>query len=174
MSIFTTAGPSIMYLEHFHAIISSIAYQFKRAMNSLIKLVNLASRDQLSSFVAPICGSATITALKKRRKPASDLLLWVKSSGASLPNALQKTLDLKSVHALSCHGRDDMISRHNCIRDKVISACSGTLLSPICDQKRLLLINIAKLAEFSCLHGMPVNQQHWKLPSILPYSQASL
>ena len=41
-------------------------------------------------------------------------------------------------HAVSCHGRADMISRHDCIRDKIISACSGALLSPISEQKSLL------------------------------------
>ena len=41
-------------------------------------------------------------------------------------------------HAASCHGRGDMISRHDRIRDKIISACSGALLSPISEQKSLL------------------------------------
>ena len=39
---------------------------------------------------------------------------------------------------MSCHGRGDMISRHDRIRDKIISACSGALLSPIFEQKSLL------------------------------------
>ena len=39
---------------------------------------------------------------------------------------------------MSCHGRGDMISRHDRIRDRIISACSGALLSPICAQKSLL------------------------------------
>ena len=44
------------------------AYQFdERAMNSLTKLVNLASRGQLPSFVAPAFCSATLTALNKKK-----------------------------------------------------------------------------------------------------------
>ena len=41
-------------------------------------------------------------------------------------------------HAVSCHGRGDMISRHDRIQDKIISACSGALLSPNSEQKSLL------------------------------------
>ena len=41
-------------------------------------------------------------------------------------------------HAVSCHGCGDMISRHDSIPEKIISACSGALLSPICEQKCLL------------------------------------
>ena len=41
-------------------------------------------------------------------------------------------------HAVSCNGRGDMISRHDRIRDKIISACSGPILSPISEQKSLL------------------------------------
>ena len=48
------------------------------------------------------------------------------------------TLDVMGDHAVSCHGCGDMISRHDRIRDKIISACSGALLSPICEQKSLL------------------------------------
>ena len=48
------------------------------------------------------------------------------------------TLDVMGDHAVSCHGRGDMISRHDRIRDKIISACSGALLSPISEQKSLL------------------------------------
>ena len=44
-------------------------------------------------------------------------------------------------YAVSCHGPADMISRHDRIRDKITSACSGALLSPICEQKNLLLDN---------------------------------
>ena len=48
------------------------------------------------------------------------------------------TLDVMGDHAVSCHGRGDMISRHDRIQDKSISACSGALLSPISEQKSLL------------------------------------
>ena len=41
-------------------------------------------------------------------------------------------------HAVSYHGRGDMISHHDRIRDKIISACSGALLSRISEQKSLL------------------------------------
>ena len=48
------------------------------------------------------------------------------------------TLDVMGDHAVSYHGHGDMISCHNRIRDKIISACSGSLLSPISEQKSLL------------------------------------
>ena len=48
------------------------------------------------------------------------------------------TLDVMGDHAVSCHGRGDMISRHDRIQVKIISAYSGALLSPICEQKSLL------------------------------------
>ena len=38
------------------------------------------------------------------------------------------TLDVMGDHAVSCHGRGDMISRHDRIREKFISVCSGALL----------------------------------------------
>ena len=41
-------------------------------------------------------------------------------------------------HAVSCHGRVDIISRQDRKRDKIISACSGDLLSPFSEQKSLL------------------------------------
>ena len=41
-------------------------------------------------------------------------------------------------HAVSCQGRGDMISRHDRLRYKIISACSGAFLSPISEQKCLL------------------------------------
>ena len=57
-----------MYPEHLlHAINCSISDQSKRAMNSLAKLVNLASRGQLASFVAPAFRKATLTALNKKK-----------------------------------------------------------------------------------------------------------
>ena len=39
------------------------------------------------------------------------------------------TLDVMGDHAVSCHISGDMISRHGRILDKIISACSGALLS---------------------------------------------
>ena len=67
-SEFTAAGPSKMYPEHLlHAINCSILDQSKRAMNSLTKLVNLASRGKLPRFVAPAFCSAILTALNKNK-----------------------------------------------------------------------------------------------------------
>ena len=67
-SNFTAAGPSKMYPEHFLQIINcSISDQSKRAMNSLTKLLNLASRGQLPIFMAPAFCSATLTALSKKK-----------------------------------------------------------------------------------------------------------
>ena len=55
-----------MYPEHLlHAVNSGAPDQSKRAITSLTKFVNLASRGQLPEFVAPILCSATLTALKK-------------------------------------------------------------------------------------------------------------
>ena len=50
------------------------------------------------------------------------------------------TLEVMGDHAVSFHGRGDMIS-HDRVRDKIISACSGALSSPICEQKSLLSDN---------------------------------
>ena len=57
-----------MYPEHIpQAINCFISDQSKRATYSLTKLVNLASRGQLPSFVAPAFCSATLTALNKKK-----------------------------------------------------------------------------------------------------------
>ena len=57
-----------MYPEHlFHAINCSISDQSKRAINSPIKLVNLASKGKLPSFVAPAFCSDTLTAMNKKK-----------------------------------------------------------------------------------------------------------
>ena len=66
-SNFTAAGPSKMYPEHLHAINCSISDQSKRAMNILIKLVNLASRGQIQILVVPAFCSAILTALNKKK-----------------------------------------------------------------------------------------------------------
>ena len=57
------------------------------------------------------------------------------------------TLDVMGDHAVSCQGRGDIISRHDRILDKIISACSGALLSPISEQKRLLPENNSKTGD---------------------------
>ena len=48
------------------------------------------------------------------------------------------SLDTLGDHAVACHGRGDMISRHNRLRDKIFSACSAANLSPVCEQKKLI------------------------------------
>ena len=75
-SSFTAAGPSKMYPEHLlHALNCSISDQSKRAMNSLTKLVNLASRGQLPSFVAPPFCSARLTASNKKKTDIRPIAL---------------------------------------------------------------------------------------------------
>ena len=66
-SKFTAAGPSKLYPEHLllHAVNCGAPNQSKRAITSVTKFVNLASRGQLSEFFAPILCIATLTALKK-------------------------------------------------------------------------------------------------------------
>ena len=85
---FTAAGPSKMYPEHLPSINCSISDQSKRAMNSLTKLVNLANRGQLPSFVA-FC-SATLTALNKKKTGIRTIAVGEVLFGALLPSALQK------------------------------------------------------------------------------------
>ena len=86
-SKFTAAGPSKMCFEHLlHAVNCGAPDQSKRAITSLKKFVNLASRGQLPKFVAHILCSATITALKKL-KGGSVLSLLGKSFGVLLLNA---------------------------------------------------------------------------------------
>ena len=38
-------------------------------------------------------------------------------------------------HAVTCHGRDDMILRHNRLIDKIISPCRAANQSPFCEHK---------------------------------------
>ena len=47
-------------------------------------------------------------------------------------------LDTPGDHAVACHGRGDMISQHDHLRDKFFSACSALNLSPVCQQKNLI------------------------------------
>ena len=44
-------------------------------------------------------------------------------------------LDKLGDDALSCHGRGDMISRHDRVRDRIFAACSTANLAPIYEQK---------------------------------------
>ena len=41
-------------------------------------------------------------------------------------------------HALNCHGRGDMISRHHRVRYRIFAACSTANLTPVCEQKNLI------------------------------------
>ena len=43
----------------------------------------------------------------------------------------------KGDHAASCHGRSDIISRHDRVRDTIMTACSSANLSPVREQKHL-------------------------------------
>ena len=72
-----------------------------------------------------------------RVAPKYRLCVKLYESERNCPFCKSGTLDVRGDHAVSCHGRGDMISRHNRRRDKIISACSGALLSPICEQKSL-------------------------------------
>ena len=47
-------------------------------------------------------------------------------------------LDKLGDQALNCHGRGDMISRHDRVRDIIFAACSTANLSPVCEQKNLI------------------------------------
>ena len=47
-------------------------------------------------------------------------------------------LDIFGDHAVSCHKRGDIISRHDRVRDAIMAACSSANLSPVCEQEHLL------------------------------------
>ena len=67
-SNFTAAGPPKMYPEHLlHRVTCSVPDQSKKSITSITKLVNLASRGQLPSFVETTFCSASLTALKKTK-----------------------------------------------------------------------------------------------------------
>ena len=48
------------------------------------------------------------------------------------------SLDTLGDHAVACNGLGDMISRHDRLRDKIVSACKAANLSPVCEQKNLI------------------------------------
>ena len=54
------------------------------------------------------------------------------------------SLDTLGYHAVACHGRGDMISRQNRLRDKIFSSCSAGNLSPVCGQKNLIPETISR------------------------------
>ena len=55
------------------------------------------------------------------------------------PYCQNDRLDKLGDHALSCHGRGDMISRHDRLRDGIFAACLTANLAPVCEQKNLIL-----------------------------------
>ena len=90
-SKFTAAEPSKIYPEHLlHEVNCGAPDQSKRAITSLTKFVNLASRGQLPELVAPILCSATLTALKKLKRGVTPIAIGVlgKSFGDLLLNAM--------------------------------------------------------------------------------------
>ena len=54
------------------------------------------------------------------------------------PYCKSAILDIIGDHAVSCHGRGDIISRHDRVRDRIMTASSSANLSPVCEQKHLL------------------------------------
>ena len=54
------------------------------------------------------------------------------------PYCKSAILDIFGDHAVSCHGRGDIISRHDRVRDTTMTACPSANLSPVCEQKHLL------------------------------------
>ena len=54
------------------------------------------------------------------------------------PYCMSAISDIFGDHAVSCHGRGDIISRHDRVRDAIMAACSSANLSPVCEQKYLL------------------------------------
>ena len=54
------------------------------------------------------------------------------------PYCKSATLDIFGDDAVSCHGRGDIISRHDRVRDTIMTACSSANLSPVFQQKYLL------------------------------------
>ena len=69
------------------------------------------------------------------------------------------TLDAMGDHAVSCHGRGDMISRHDRIRGKIISAAREPFCHPSLNRKVYYPTITPDRAISSYLYGMPVNQQ---------------
>ena len=54
------------------------------------------------------------------------------------PYCKSAILDIFGDHAVSCHGRDNIISRHDRVRDTIMTACSSANFSPVCEQKHFL------------------------------------
>ena len=54
------------------------------------------------------------------------------------PNCRSGTLHTFGDHAVACHGRADVISRHGRIHDHTVSACSAAKLSPVIEKRNLI------------------------------------
>ena len=58
------------------------------------------------------------------------------------------TLDTFGDHAVACHGRGDVISRHDRICDRIASACSAANLSPVIEKRNLIAENNSRPGDF--------------------------
>ena len=99
------------------------------------------SADPIPALGLHLSSNAFRVALKYR------LGVKLYESERKCPFCKPGTLDVMGDHAVSCHGCADMISGHDRIRDKTISACSGALFAPICEQKSLLPDNNSRLGD---------------------------
>ena len=65
-------------------------------------------------------------------------------SGRRCPYCKSAILDIFGDHAVSCQGRGDIISRHDRVRDTIMTACLSANLSPVYEQKHILPENISR------------------------------
>ena len=73
------------------------------------------------------------------------------------PYCKSAILDILGDHAVSCHGRGDIIS-HDRVRDTITTACSSANFSPACEQKHLLQENTSRPSDVylpSFIAGQP-------------------
>ena len=54
------------------------------------------------------------------------------------PFCKASVFDIYGDHAIACHGRGEAITRHDWIRDKMVSACSSANLSSVVEKKKLI------------------------------------
>ena len=81
------------------------------------------------------------------------------------------TVNVMGDYAVSCHDRDDIISPHNRVRDKIISACTGALLFLIYEQKRLLPDNSSRPGDMIYLECRSISSfRPFSVTSHLPSS----
>ena len=73
---------------------------------------------------------------------------------------------------VSCHGRGNLVTCHDRIRDRIRPASSGAELSPICEQKILLLNNNSRQGNIFLTVGNLDQPQLWILSSLRPCNQA--